>query len=152
VNLWRLQALVNLATVFLPIILLGVGLVASFLGSGAVLIAAMCAAAALIMLVLVLQVGVSPPLSWDRFRYALREHDLWISRGVLFRQQTVIPLSRIQHVDTRQGPIERLFGLSRLLVFTASGLAPDGGIPGLATATARQLRDDLARRGGEDGL
>ncbi len=99
-----------------------------------------------------LQVLLWPPLAWKRFRYALREDDLWISRGVIFRQETVIPLNRIQHVDTRQGPLERLLGLSRVVIFTASGMAPDGGIPGLDSDSANALRDLLALRGGDDGL
>jgi membrane protein YdbS with pleckstrin-like domain len=55
-------------------------------------------------------------------------------------------------VDTRQGPLERVFGLSRLLVFTAAGMSADGSIPGLRTDEAERLRDLLSRRGGDDGV
>ncbi len=153
VNLWRLQALVGFATLFLPLALGISGVLFTVLGLGPALLAAMGSMGLLLMVLLIVQVGLWPPLSYDRFRYAVREQDLWVARGVLFRQQSVIPHARIQHVDTRQGPLERIFGLSRLLVFTASGLAADGGIPGLDSATAEALRDDLAGRvGGEDGL
>ena len=59
---------------------------------------------------------------------------------------------RIQHVDTRQGPMERIFGLSRLIVFTAAGSLADAAIPGLRTQDAEYLRDELSRRGGDDGV
>ena len=48
--------------------------------------------------------------------------------------------------------MERIFGLSRLLVFTAAGMSADGSIPGLRTAEAERLRDLLSRRGGDDGV
>ena len=41
---------------------------------------------------------------------------------------------------------------SRLLVFTAAGMSADGSIPGLATDDAERLRDQLSRRGGDDGV
>jgi membrane protein YdbS with pleckstrin-like domain len=153
VNLWRLQALVSFGTFFLPVALVTAGALLTVLGAGAALLAALLSMGLLLLVLVIVQVGIWPPLSYDRFRYAVRERDLWVARGVLFRQQSVIPHARIQHVDTRQGPLERIFGLSRLLVYTASGLAADGGIPGLDSAVAHALRDDLAGRvGGEDGL
>jgi membrane protein YdbS with pleckstrin-like domain len=153
VNLWRVQALVGFASFFLPVSLVLAAGLFSMLGAGVATAAALGSLGMFLLVLLIVQVGIWPPLSYERFRYTVRERDLWVSRGVLFRQQQVIPHARIQHVDTRQGPIERLFGISRLLVYTASGMAADGGIPGLDTATAETLRDDLASRvGGEDGL
>jgi membrane protein YdbS with pleckstrin-like domain len=153
VNLWRLQALVSFGTFFFPVALVCAGALFTVLGAGAALLASLVSIGTLLVVLLIVQVLLWPPLSYDRFRYAVRDQDLWVARGVLFRQQSVIPHARIQHVDTRQGPLERIFGLSRLLVYTASGMAADGGIPGLDSATAHALRDDLAGRvGGEDGL
>jgi len=93
-----------------------------------------------------------PSLEYDAFRYQVREEDLLVQSGVLFKRWSSIPNNRIQHVDTRQGPVERMLGLSRLLVFTAAGMSADGSIPGLATAEADRLRDLLSRRGGDDGV
>lgn len=93
-----------------------------------------------------------PAVTYLFFGYDVREDDLLLQSGVIFRRRSSIPHSRIQHVETRQGPVERIFGLSRVLVFTASGVAADGAIPGLATARAEALRDELARRGGDDGV
>jgi hypothetical protein len=93
-----------------------------------------------------------PPLDYRAFRYALRDQDLLVREGVVFRRWVSIPYTRIQHVDTRQGPVERLLGLSRVLVYTASGMGADLAIPGLAEAQANALRDHLSRRGGDDGV
>jgi membrane protein YdbS with pleckstrin-like domain len=101
---------------------------------------------------LVVQALVWPALAWQYLGYGVREHDLLLQKGVLFRRRTSVPLNRIQHVDTHQGPLERFFGVSSLLVYTASSMSADAVVPGLDEATAESLRDELARRGGDDGV
>ena len=91
-----------------------------------------------------------PALQYKHFRYSVREHDLLVQAGVLFRRWSAIPHSRIQHVDTRQGPLERYLGLSRLQLFTAAGVSADGSIPGLDADEAERLRDELSQKSAAD--
>jgi uncharacterized protein len=84
-----------------------------------------------------------PFVRYRRWRYAVRERDLWIRQGVLWVTVSVIPFSRLQFVDTRQGPLDRLFGLSQLVVHTAA-LGTSGRLPGLDAVTAERLRERLA--------
>jgi membrane protein YdbS with pleckstrin-like domain len=93
-----------------------------------------------------------PSLAFDRWAYALRDEDLLIARGVLVRAITAIPVNRIQHVDTRQGPIEQWLGLARVQIHTASGVGADGVIPGLRLEQAEALRDKLVRVSGDGGV
>jgi membrane protein YdbS with pleckstrin-like domain len=93
-----------------------------------------------------------PVLEYRFFRYDVREKDFLVQQGVLFRRSSAIPLHRIQHIDTHQGPIDRLLGLSTLLLYTASGVTADGTIPGLTESDAQELRDALSRREGDDGV
>jgi membrane protein YdbS with pleckstrin-like domain len=93
-----------------------------------------------------------PTWEYRFFRYDVRENDILIQQGVLFRRLSSIPHHRIQHVDTHQGPIERMLGLASLQLYTASGVTADGVIPGLADADAQNLRDELSKRGGDDGV
>ena len=86
---------------------------------------------------------VLPVIRYRRWGYALRDRDLWIRQGVFWVTVSVIPYARLQFVDTRQGPLERLFGLSQLVVHTAA-LGTSGRLPGLDTAVAEQLRERLA--------
>ena len=95
---------------------------------------------------------VWPSLEYKFYRYDIRDHDFLVQQGVLFRTSSAIPLHRIQHIDTLQGPIERLLGLSTLMLYTAAGVTPDGVIPGLAEKDAQQLRDELSKREGDDGV
>lgn len=146
-NLWRLQGLTRLATFWLPVLLVGAGWVGFRYG---VLPAAVIAGALALLLAVITLTW--PSLSWRHFRYGVRNDDLLVESGVLFRHTVSIPLDRIQHVDTRQGPLERAFGLSRLVVYTAAGMSADGSIPGLEEDRADALRDALVRRRGDDGV
>ena len=93
-----------------------------------------------------------PSLAYDRWGYAVTDEELLIQHGVLFRELTAIPITRVQHVDTHQGPLEQLFGLARVHVYTASGMGADGIIPGLEPEVADALRDRLIKAGGDDGV
>ena len=93
-----------------------------------------------------------PALAHARYGYALRDEDLLVARGVIIRTVVAIPTSRIQHVDTRQGPIEQWMGLARLQIHTASGVGGDGVIPGLDLEVAEALRDQLVEVEGDDGV
>lgn len=147
VNLWRLSALVRIVTFWVPVLVVPLG----FLGWKVGFAAAGGVFVAILALQLVLAVAW-PPMVYRSFGWSLREHDLLVQRGVVFRRTAAFPLDRIQHVDLRQGPLERGQGLARLTVYTAAGPSADGTIPGLALAEAEQLRDRLIRRGGDDGV
>jgi membrane protein YdbS with pleckstrin-like domain len=86
---------------------------------------------------------------YRRFRawsYQEREEDLVVSRGLMFRRQSVVPYGRMQFVDVTAGPIERLFRLSTIKLHTAAA-STDARIPGLEPDEAARLRDQLASLG-----
>lgn len=84
--------------------------------------------------------------NWRSWRYAERSDDLLISRGVLWRAQTVVPYGRMQLVEVTSGPLERRFGLASVQLHTAAA-ATDAKIPGLVPAEAERLRDRLTALG-----
>lgn len=84
--------------------------------------------------------------NWRSWRYAERADDLLISRGVLWRAQTVVPYGRMQLVEVTSGPLERRFGLATVQLHTAAA-ATDATIPGLVPAEAERLRDRLTELG-----
>lgn len=73
-------------------------------------------------------------------RYAVREHDIHYQSGLFFRKTLSQPILRIQHVELKQGPIERKFNLAALQVFSAGGDTHTFEIPGLAYQQAVKLR------------
>ncbi|MGV9558715.1 PH domain-containing protein [Streptomyces sp. NPDC003522] len=84
--------------------------------------------------------------NWRSWRYAERADDLLISRGVLWREETVVPYGRMQLVEVTSGPVERHFGLACVQLHTAAA-ATDARIPGLDPAEAERLRDRLTALG-----
>ena len=82
---------------------------------------------------------------WVEARYRVwafevREDALSLERGVVTHVRTIAPYVRIQHVDTRRGPLERWLGLSTLVVYTAGSRGADVSIPGLEPDGARDLQ------------
>ncbi|MFB6367091.1 PH domain-containing protein [Paenibacillus elgii] len=90
---------------------------------------------------IVLTVLVMPELRWKRWRYEVREDEIMLQQGVMFVKRTLIPMVRIQHVDTNQGPLLRAYGLSGITFSTAAG---SHEIPALNNETAEALRVRIA--------
>ena len=142
ITLWRITGLLNL----LPL-LLGAGFGGWALirfGNVSSLVAILPVLAVLVLGVAV--VGVAPGLRWRRWRYEIRPDEIDLQRGILWVGRTLVPLARIQHVDTRQGPLQRRFGLSTVVFYTAAG---PNQIPELSTPVAAEVRDRIAVLTGE---
>lgn len=101
----------------------------------------------LLTLLLALWVSLSH-LSAKRLGYMVRERDMVVRRGIFWRRHTCLPLSRLQHVTLSQGPLDRFYGLSTLRGFTAGSPHAEITIPGLPSAEAEQLRQQLMTRAG----
>jgi len=89
-------------------------------------------------------------LGFKRKKYALREKDILYQSGLFWRSNTVIPFNRIQHAEVTQGPIERLFNLSVLRIFTAGGSSSDINIPGIQPQTANDIKEFILGKTSSD--
>lgn len=94
--------------------------------------------------------------AWFGFRrhrrtfWHLDEHGLGLRRGHWWHSETRVPLSRVQHLDLRRGPLERVAGLGTLVVHTAGSRHSAVSIAGLDQHDAEHLRDRLSRQLDED--
>ena len=79
-------------------------------------------------------------------KYKLRQHDIIYKTGLWWTSETAVPFVRVQHNEIVQGPVERLFGLAKLKLYTAGGHSSDLSIPGLKPETARKLKDFITKR------
>ena len=80
-------------------------------------------------------------LGFPKKGYLMRNHDISYKRGLLFHKRTTVPLVRIQHSEVTQGPLQRLFDLATVKIYTAGGQQSDLSIPGLTPAEAAKVRD-----------
>jgi uncharacterized protein len=79
-------------------------------------------------------------LQYQKWRYQLREHDLVLSYGVIWRTRRCVARGRVQHMDINSGPLDRRWGLVHVSVYVAGALGSVGTIPGLRPEDAEQLR------------
>jgi membrane protein YdbS with pleckstrin-like domain len=86
-----------------------------------------------------------PIKTFRRTRWQVGDAGLEIQKGVVWRHQMVVPLSRVQHADVSQGPIQRLFGLGSLTVHTAGTSNASVELSGLNHDIAVQVRDAIVR-------
>jgi membrane protein YdbS with pleckstrin-like domain len=85
---------------------------------------------------------VVPVLRYRTWRYAVRAEEIDLRRGAWVVRRTIVPMARVQHVDTARTPLGQLLDIATLTVHTAAGKHE---IPGLATPTADRLRTEIAR-------
>ena len=137
-TLWRISML---AQAILPSVLLGVG---AWVVSPTHDIRLAIGIALIPWVIAGILAARLPGRRYTAWRYRVTEDALRLDRGVLVRVESVVPYTRIQHVDTEQGPIERMLGLMRVTVHTASGSGASLTIPGLLPADADALRERLA--------
>ncbi|NEG89452.1 PH domain-containing protein [Bifidobacterium aerophilum] len=89
----------------------------------------------------------SQPLQ-TRYKYAFHrfmigDRFLRIRTGWLFRSTVTVPYNRVQHVDTKQGPLLRRFGLTTIMIHTAAG---EHEIASLDSAEAERMTALIADR------
>ena len=90
-------------------------------------------------------IGIRPWFRHRVYRWEITADAAFTKTGWLSQTWTLVPISRIQTVDVTRGLLQGLFGLSTVLVLTASSQGTVR-IPHLETEVARRVADDLARR------
>lgn len=78
--------------------------------------------------------------------YAERDEELLVRTGIMWRRIVVVPYGRLQYVDVIAGPLDRMLGIARVQLHTASA-GSDAAIPGLTPDDAARLRERLTARG-----
>lgn len=99
-----------------------------------------------VIFVVVAVLGMGYALARYRiWRFEVEDDAVTLERGVITRVNAVVPFVRVQHVDTQRGPIERLAGLSSVVVYTAGSQGADVTIPGLTPERADAIQAQLRR-------
>lgn len=102
-------------------------------------------AAALVMIEAVssyLFIFLLPSIRWKRWRYEVREEEIELQHGIFVKVRSLIPMVRVQHVDTVQGPLLRKYQLASVVVHTAATVHE---IPALEEGEAEELRQFISK-------
>ena len=101
----------------------------------------------LLALVVILLIGIPYMIIMPIWRYRVHrwevtEDAVYTLTGWLWQEWRIAPMSRIQTVDTKRGPLEQAYRLSSVTVTTASAAGPLR-ISGLDHQVAADLADKL---------
>ncbi|WP_203248127.1 PH domain-containing protein [Sporosarcina beigongshangi] len=135
-RVWRLYGIMQ--TALLLLVAIGAGVLA-YLFEGPWWIYAI--AVAVVVLFSYLFIYLFPKVRWMRWRYEVRESEIELQHGLFIVKRTLIPMVRVQHVDTAQGPILRKYNLAEITISTA---ATNHSIPALVTEEADELRGRIS--------
>jgi len=93
-----------------------------------------------VFLFVVLYISLTKTI-FSRKKYLVHGTYLSYKKGLLVSQMTVIPFSRIQHIEIDEGPFERYFKLSTLSIYTAGDSGKDLKISGLKKEKAQEIKE-----------
>ena len=85
--------------------------------------------------------SVGPMVLWRRWRYEVRAEEIDLRHGLFTVKRTLVPIRRVQHVDTETGPLQGIFGLAAVSFHTAAGSTK---IPALLQPEAEAVRRRVA--------
>lgn len=89
---------------------------------------------------------VGPLLSYLFTNYVIRDDSLILNSGYIWRRTRVIPLARIQNVNTRQNLLHRILGAAAVKIETAAGAGVEAELPAVSRYDAIELQNALLRR------
>jgi membrane protein YdbS with pleckstrin-like domain len=121
-------------------IFLAAGIVAFYFIESIQLASIIFISAALFMLARIIG-WIADTLNYRFSGYALRQQDILYRKGWFIRKTRVVPVNRIQHVSVQSGPIERMYKLASVSIYTAGSDHADFTIRGINEQTASQIKD-----------
>ena len=83
---------------------------------------------------------------WRRWGYAFTDRELHVAHGWFTQRHTIVPVSRVQHIDVSQGPLERGAGVATLSLHTAGTERNLVILPGISRQRAEEIRDVIRSR------
>lgn len=85
---------------------------------------------------------ITPKIQHRTWRYEVHENEIDIQSGLFVVKRVLVPMVRVQHVNTKQGPLLRKNNLATVTIHTAATVHE---IPALDVEEADQLRDFISK-------
>ncbi|VEF49468.1 YdbS [Bacillus freudenreichii] len=135
-KVWRITGALNSLALWLVVVVAGV---LTYFFDWPIWITA--SGAGLVFIITILSIFIIPSIRWKRWRYEVTEHELELQYGVFFIHRTLVPMVRVQHVDTSQGPILKKYDLATVSISTAATVHE---IPAVDIHEAEELRRSIS--------
>ena len=82
------------------------------------------------------------PLYYKNFRYAINDEFIYIKTGIWFKKEFMIPMTKIQSIETSQGPLMKKYRVRSVEVKTING---QHVIPHLEEDVALNVREQISK-------
>lgn len=96
----------------------------------------------LVTVIMIPSVFFFPRLRWRYYRYEVSEKEVYLQSGFFFQSRTLIPMVRVQYVETEEGPLLRPLRFGNAYhsyggrgILYHSCIAKSGGASTASTAT-----------------
>ncbi len=91
-----------------------------------------------ILIIMIYELTIRPVLLQKTWRYDIDENYIQLKHGFINKRSLIIPMSRVEYVNTNQGPILRHYDLS---VLTIGTITSANEIPAIPVAEAQEIRE-----------
>lgn len=136
-TVWKMGALISAGLWLLIVVAIGVGIYILELSNWYLGVAA-----GIWLIYAIISVLIIPRVRHRVWRYEVHEHEIDLQFGLFVIKRVLIPMVRVQHVDTHQGPLLRRYKLASIEISTA---ATKHEIPALDLEEADLLRDHISK-------
>lgn len=87
-----------------------------------------------IILLALLDIVLFPKIRYNRYKYLITDEKIEVKKGLFLITTSIIQIKRVQKIELSNGPIDRIFNLSNVNIYTAAG-----------TVDIKFLNDDEAK-------
>lgn len=94
----------------------------------------------IMVIVLIVYSYFLPFLEYQEWKYGIFEDKIEVIHGIFFKSKTLIPISRVQNFEIKQGPIQKRYGVSSIEIITA-GITKE--IPAVTSMEAEKIAESL---------
>lgn len=96
-----------------------------------------------IFALMLLNTLISPLFRFHRYGYLITQDYIEVKEGYLTVTRSIVPMERLHKIQTSRGPIDHIFGVTKVIVTTAGG---DVTIRFLEEEKAAQIAQNLTKR------
>lgn len=95
-----------------------------------------------LMAMLIFNMLLGPIFRFHRYRYRITPECIEVKEGYINVTRAIVPMERLHKIETQRGPIDRMFGVTKVNVTTAGG---DVTIRFLKEERAQEIADILTK-------
>lgn len=94
----------------------------------------------ILLFILLLNALIFPSIRYQRYKYYISKEMVDVKKGLFIITRSLVPIERVQKIELTNGPIDRYYGLSTVVIYTAAGTVD---VKFLDNDEAQKITDEL---------